>query len=139
MIWIKDELSIETSGKGLFEFTSAVSAAIARHNVLDGQVSLFVQHTSASLLITENADPTAKLDLESYFSRLAPEGEAWHRHTLEGADDSPSHMRAALTSVSETIPIDNGKLSLGTWQGIYLFEHRTRPHKRRVLLRLLSV
>lgn len=135
---IKETLTVQTSGKGLHEFTSAVSAAIARHNVQEGQVSLFIQHTSASLLITENADLTARQDLESYFSRLAPEGEPWHRHTLEGSDDSPSHMRAALTSVSETVPIDSGKLSLGTWQGIYLFEHRTRPHNRRILLRIIS-
>ena len=99
---------------------------------------LFIPHTSASLVISENYDPTAKLDLETFMDRLVPESQPWHEHTLEGPDDSPSHMRAILTATSLTIPIDDGRLSLGTWQGVYLFEHRRRGHRRQVLLRCLK-
>jgi secondary thiamine-phosphate synthase enzyme len=91
------------------------------------------------LVISESYDPSAKIDLEAFMDRVAPDGQNWHRHTLEGPDDSPSHMRAMLTNVSLSIPIDNGQLSLGTWQGIYLFEHRNRPHHRSVLLRCLQI
>lgn len=98
-----------------------------------------MQHTSASLVISENYDPTAKMDLETFMERLVPENQTWFRHTLEGADDSPSHIRAMLTQPSLTIPIDDGALSLGTWQGIYLFEHRNHPQARSVLLRVLDV
>ena len=100
---------------------------------------LYLQHTSASMLISENYDPTAKTDLENFMKKLVPEGEAWYRHTLEGPDDTTSHIRAMLTQTSMTIPIDNGRLSLGTWQGIYLFEHRARPQSRTVLIRCLGV
>ena len=99
-------------------------------------MSLFIQHTSASLIISENADPTAKDDLEQFINRLAPDGEYWHKHTLEGEDDSTSHMKSIITNVDLTIPIDFGKLSLGTWQGIYLFEHRDFPHSRNILVRI---
>lgn len=101
--------------------------------------SLYIQHTSASLVISESYDPTAKIDLEVFMERLAPEDQAWHRHTLEGRDDAPSHIRAMLTNTSLSIPIDDGKLSLGTWQGVYLFEHRVRGQGRRVLVRCLQV
>ncbi len=104
-----------------------------------GIIFLYLPHTSASLVISESYDPTAREDLETFMERLAPENQAWSAHTLEGPDDSPSHIRAMLTPVSLSIPIDDGQLSLGTWQGIYLFEHRARGHRRSVLLRCLSV
>ena len=99
---------------------------------------LFVQHTSASLAISESYDPTAREDMEMFLEKLVPEGQAWYTHTLEGADDSSSHLRALLTPVCLTIPIDEGRLSLGTWQGLYLIEHRAQPQRRRVLLRCLG-
>ena len=100
---------------------------------------LFIQHCSASLVINERYDATARRDLEAYLERIAPEGENWYEHTIEGSDDSPAHMRALITPTSITIPIDAGQLSLGTWQGIYLAEHRRRGHQRQLLLRVLSV
>jgi secondary thiamine-phosphate synthase enzyme len=100
----------------------------------EGLCFLFIQHTSASLLISESYDPSARLDLEQFMEKLAPERASWYRHTMEGADDSPSHIRAMLTSSSETIPIENGQLALGTWQGIYLFEHRQQAQLRSVLI-----
>jgi secondary thiamine-phosphate synthase enzyme len=96
-------------------------------------------HTSASLVVSESYDPSAKIDLEEFMERLVPENQRWFRHTLEGSDDSPSHMRAMLTHTSLSIPIDHGNLSIGTWQGLYLFEHRSRPHRRKVLIRCLSI
>ena len=107
--------------------------------VQDGICHLYVQHTSASLIISESYDPSARLDLEAFLERLVPEGEAWHRHTVEGRDDSSSHMRSILTATTLSIPVDDGSLSLGTWQGIYLFEHRIRSHRRSVLIRCLKV
>ncbi len=139
MNWHKDTLQIRTQGKSLNPFTEKVSARIRKWGVQEGMCYLYLQHTSASLVISESYDPTAKMDLEAYMDRLAPENQPWHRHTLEGSDDSPSHMRAMLTDTCLTIPIDDGRLSLGTWQGIYLFEHRRRSHNRRVLLRCLGI
>lgn len=138
MNWFKDTLQISTPGKGLHEFTREVQTLIREWGVREGMCYLFLQHTSASLVISENADPTARQDLEAYMDRLAPEDQPWHRHTLEGSDDSPSHMRAMLTQPALTIPVDNGRLSLGTWQGIYLFEHRDRGQRRKVLVRCLD-
>ncbi len=100
---------------------------------------LYIQHTSASLAINESYDPTARIDMQEYLERLAPEDQAWYRHTLEGPDDSSSHLRSLLLPVSLSIPVDGGELSLGTWQGIYLFEHRSAPQQRRVLIRCLKV
>jgi secondary thiamine-phosphate synthase enzyme len=120
-------------------FTDAVNERIRRWGVREGICYLFLQHTSASLVISENYDPTARQDMESFMDRIAPPNQSWYRHTLEGADDSPSHLRALLTLPSVTIPIDEGRLNLGTWQGIYLFEHRQRGQRRQVLLRCLSV
>jgi secondary thiamine-phosphate synthase enzyme len=137
--WYKDTLIIATRGKGLFPFTAEVNRRLRSWGIQEGICHLFIQHTSASLVINENYDPSARKDLESFFDHLAPEGQAWYTHTLEGRDDSPSHMRAILTHTSLSIPIDQGQLSLGTWQGIYLFEHRRQPQERRVLLRCLSV
>ncbi len=139
MEWLKDEIEVRTPGQGLHDFTAAVADRLRAWKVQEGLCHLYLQHTSASLLISENYDPTARKDLEEFLRRLAPEGEPWHRHTLEGPDDSPSHMRALLTGTSESIPVDDGRLSLGTWQGIYLCEHRRDPHRRIVLIRCLKV
>lgn len=139
MNWFKDCIEISTRGKGLYAFTDKISIRIQKWGIHEGMCFLFLQHTSASLVISESYDPSARIDLEAFMDRLAPERQTWYRHTLEGDDDSPSHMRAMLTDTDLTIPIDNGGLSLGTWQGIYLFEHRTRGHRRRVLMRCLSV
>ena len=139
MNWHKTTLTVETNGKGLYAFTTAVQKQLAGWGVQEGMCHLFIQHTSASLLISESYDPTARRDLETYLERLAPENQPWMQHTLEGPDDSSSHLRAMLTQTSLSIPIDEGRLSLGRWQGIYLFEHRVRSHTRRVLLRCLSI
>jgi secondary thiamine-phosphate synthase enzyme len=138
MDWFKDTLEISTRGKGLHPFTRLVESRIREWGIKEGMCYLYIQHTSASLVISESYDPSARADLETFMDRLAPEGQAWHEHTLEGGDDSPSHIRAMLTQTSMTIPIDGGKLSLGTWQGIYLFEHRRRGQHRQVLLRCLG-
>ena len=139
MNWFKDTIQLTTRGKGMHDFSGEVEQRLQAWGVQEGICFLFLQHTSASLVISENYDPTARKDLEAFMERLAPEGQAWQRHTLEGADDSPSHMRAMLTDVSLSIPVDNGRLNLGSWQGIYLFEHRSRAQRRRVLIRCLSV
>ena len=139
MQWFKDTLEIHTRGKGLYPFTNMVEECIRRWNIEEGMCYLNMPHTSASLLISESYDPTARQDLEAFMERLAPENQPWHQHALEGADDSPSHMRAILTPVSLSIPSDNRQLSLGTWQGVYLFEHRARGHRRQVYVRCLSV
>lgn len=139
MKWHKTTLKIRTPGKGLHEVTSLVREQMDEWQVGEGICYLFLQHTSASLLITESWDPSARADLESFMERIAPEREQWYTHTLEGPDDATSHIRAMLTDVSITIPVDNGALSLGQWQGVYLFEHRARPHHRRILMRILDV
>jgi secondary thiamine-phosphate synthase enzyme len=139
MQWLKDTLEIVTRGKGLYPFTSAIHERLRSWGVQEGMCYLYLPHTSASLVISENYDPSAQADLEAFMERLVPENQAWQQHTLEGSDDSPSHMRAMLTHTSLTIPIDSGRLSLGSWQGVYLFEHRSRPHHRKILLRCLSV
>jgi len=139
MIWYKDTLEIRTQGKGLYPFTPAVNERIRQWSIREGICHLFVQHTSASLVISESFDPSAKMDLETYMERAVPEGQSWYRHTIEGADDSTSHIRSMLTDSSLSIPIDDGQLNLGTWQGVYLFEHRDRGHRRRVVLRCLAI
>ena len=139
MKWHKDTIDIITQGKGLYPFTRSIQEKIQTWSIQEGMCYLYLQHTSASLVINENYDPSAKIDLESFMERIAPENQSWYRHTLEGSDDSPAHIRAMLTQVSMTIPIDRGNLNLGTWQGIYLFEHRKRRQHREILLRCLSV
>lgn len=139
MNWFKTFLEIKTNGKGLYPFTDEVNDRIRQFGIQDGICFFFIQHTSASLVVSENYDPTAKTDLVAFMEKLVPEKQPWHQHTLEGSDDSPSHMRTMLTNVSMTIPVDQGHLSLGTWQGIYLFEHRSRGHTRRVLIRCLAI
>ncbi|MBT7072096.1 MAG: YjbQ family protein [Anaerolineae bacterium] len=139
MKWHKTTLQIRTPGKGLHEITPLVREELRNWQVQEGMCTLFLQHTSASLIISESWDPSARADLETFMERTVPENERWYTHTLEGADDATSHIRAMLTDVSLSIPVDNGDLSLGQWQGIYLFEHRARPHQRRILIRVLSV
>ena len=139
MNWHKTTLEVRTSGKGLYEVSAAIREQLHEWQVDEGMCYLYLQHTSASLLITESWDPSARGDLETFMEKLAPEGERWYTHTLEGADDATSHIRAMVTDVSLTIPVDNGDISLGQWQGVYLFEHRKHPHRRRVLMRVLSV
>lgn len=139
MNWYKETLEIQTKGKGLYPITNQVIDQIHRWGVGDGICFLYLPHTSASLLISESYDATARIDLEAFMDRIAPEDQTWYKHVMEGSDDSPSHIRAMLTDTSLNIPIDNGTLNLGTWQGVYLFEHRRRGHRRRVLLRCLGV
>jgi secondary thiamine-phosphate synthase enzyme len=133
-------LSISTHGQGLYEFTDKVAAFLRNQTVDEGLLTVFVRHTSCSLLIQENADPDVQQDLRNFFSRLVPPSSHpdmhWVVHTAEGPDDMPAHIKAALTAVSIGIPVVNGRLALGTWQGIYLFEHRDRPHRRDVVLHL---
>ena len=139
MNWHKTTIEIPTRGKGLYDFTDAVRAQLRDWNVREGMCFLFLPHTSASLVVSENWDPTARADLETFMERLVPERDSWYTHTLEGDDDATSHIRAMLTDTSLTVPVDAGNLSLGTWQGIYVFEHRARPHRRKVLMRVLTV
>jgi secondary thiamine-phosphate synthase enzyme len=139
MNWNKQTLKVPTQGKGLYPFTDAVEILIKDWGIQEGMCYLYMPHTSASLVVSESYDPTAKIDMEEFMERMVPENQSWYRHTLEGSDDSPSHMRAMLTHTSLSIPIDNGELSLGTWQGIYLFEHRNRSHNRKVLVRCLAL
>lgn len=133
-----DEIGIKTRGRGFYEFTEQVSGCVAREKFHTGLVTLHLQHTSASLLIQENADPEVRRDFERYFARLVPDGAPIFRHTSEGEDDMPAHIRTALTAVNLSIPVANKKLALGTWQGIYLWEHRLEPHARRVIVHLLG-
>ncbi len=139
MKWLKETIEIHTRGKGLYPFTEKVEALLRGWGAREGMCFLYLQHTSASLVIGENYDPSAARDMETFMERLAPEGASWHQHTLEGEDDSPAHLRAMLTPTSQSIPLDEGRLSLGTWQGLYLFEHRAGAHRRRVLVRVLEM
>ena len=139
MNWHKTTLEISTHGKGLHDVTSSLRTQLKEWEVREGMCFLFLQHTSASLVISENWDPTARADLETFMERIVPEQDNWYTHDLEGPDDATSHIRSMLTDTSLTIPVDNGALSLGTWQGVYVFEHRARPHIRKVLMRVLSV
>lgn len=131
------ELEIATRGQGLYEFTPAVSEWVRRQTMQAGLLTVFCRHTSASLLIQENADPTVRRDLTAYFDRLAPE-DGPYVHTSEGPDDMPAHLKTALTQVQLSIPVAGGSLALGTWQGIYLFEHRVRAHRREIVLHLIG-
>ncbi len=126
--------SVSTKGKGTYEITDQVAAEVAQSEVAIGSVTVFVRHTSCSLIIMENADPTARRDLEEFFERLVPEDTPYFEHTAEGGDDSTSHIRSVLTRSSEVIPISDRRMQLGTWQGIFLFEHRRAPHRREIAL-----
>jgi secondary thiamine-phosphate synthase enzyme len=132
------ELTISTRRRGVVEFTDEVERWIAENHFRDGLLTLHLRHTSASLLIQENADPDVRRDLEAFFKRLVPDGDPLFIHTTEGDDDMPAHARTALTAVNLSIPVRGGRLALGTWQGIYLWEHRTQPHLRRVALHFIG-
>jgi len=132
------ELTLPTRGRGLIEFTASVERWIAENKFRDGLLTLHLRHTSASLLIQENADPDVRRDLDAFFARLVHDGDALFIHTAEGDDDMPAHIRTALTAVNLSIPLHGGQLALGTWQGIYLWEHRTHPHTRRVALHFIG-
>ncbi|RWX78569.1 YjbQ family protein [Neorhizobium lilium] len=133
-------LSLSTRGRGLYEFTEQAEQFARGNTVQEGLLTVFVRHTSCSLIIQENADPDVRRDLDTFFSRLVPRTDhpdmGWVTHTVEGPDDMPAHIKAALTAVSIGIPVKDGRLLLGTWQGIYLFEHRDRPHSREIVLHL---
>ena len=129
---------VETRGRGLVEMTEEVADWLLRQGVATGLLTLFCRHTSASLVIQENASPDVQVDLEAAFERLAPEAPGLYRHADEGPDDMPAHIRAALTGVSLTIPVIGGRMALGTWQGIFLFEHRRRPHRREVAAHVMG-
>ena len=131
------KLEISTRGQGLYEFTSTINEWVGRQKMQTGLLTVFCRHTSASLLIQENADPTVRRDIKAYFDRLAPE-DGPYEHNYEGDDDMPAHLKTALTQVQLSIPVTNGSLVLGTWQGIYLFEHRVHPHRREIVLHLIG-
>jgi secondary thiamine-phosphate synthase enzyme len=131
-------LAFDTPGRGLVEITSTVRRWAATTGITQGLLTLFVRHTSASLLIQENADPDVRADLNRFFARLVPDGDPLFRHRDEGPDDMPAHVRAALTAVQLGIPVQDGKLALGTWQGVYLWEHRGRGHRREVVAHLVG-
>jgi secondary thiamine-phosphate synthase enzyme len=131
-------LRVATDGPGLYEITAEVATWVARQGISRGLLTAFLPHTSASLLIQENADPDVRADLERFFDRLVPESARLYRHAAEGPDDMPAHIKAALTQVQLSIPVEDQRLGLGTWQGIYLFEHRRAPHDRQVSLTLIG-
>jgi len=131
-------ISLRTRGKGTYEITSQVEAIVSESRIQRGLVTVLIQHTSASLIIYENADRSARVDLENYFNRLVPEDADYFVHTAEGPDDMPSHIRMVLTRTSESIPIDRGRMLLGTWQGIFVFEHRHAPHHRSLVVTVLG-
>ncbi len=130
-------LEIASRGKGLYEFTSTVSEWVGRQKMQAGLLTIFCRHTSASLLIQENADRTVQVDIKAFFDRIAPE-DGPYEHDSEGPDDMPAHLKTALTQVQLSIPVVHGNVALGTWQGIYLFEHRVRPHRREIVLHLIG-
>ena len=131
--------TVSTRGKGTCEITDEVARLVRESGVQAGTATVFVQHTSASLVIYENADPSARTDLHAFFERLCPEDEDYFVHTAEGPDDMPSHLRMVLTRTSEVVPIALGRMQLGTWQGIFLFEHRRAPHRRNIVVTVLGV
>ena len=131
-------ISIRTQSQGLHEITAEVARAVARSGVREGIATVFCRHTSASLVIMENADASARADLEAWLNRLVPEDDAHYTHTLEGVDDMPAHIKMALTRTSETVPVSGGALLLGTWQGVFLWEHRRAPHARELLVTVLG-
>ena len=133
-----ESFSVRTHGKGTIEITRDVAEIVRQSGIRSGQVTVFVRHTSASLVIMESADPSARRDLERFFEELVPEDTPWFIHTSEGPDDMPSHIRMALTRTSEVIPVLDGRMTLGTWQGIFLFEHRRAPHHREIVVSVVG-
>ncbi len=133
-----DSFSVSTRGRGTFEVTAEVARIVHSAGIKQGLAHVFLHHTSASLILCENADPSVRSDLERYFARLVPDGDPVFRHTAEGPDDMPAHVRSILTANSLSIPVADGGLDLGTWQGIFLWEHRTEPHRRRVTVSIVG-
>ncbi len=131
-------ITVTPHGRGMTDITRHVAERLTQTGIQTGMLHLFVQHTSCSLLIQENADPTVQSDMERFLSRLVPDGDSIFQHTAEGPDDMPAHVRAALTAISLSIPVERGKLALGIWQGIYLYEHRQHPSTRRVLIHIMG-
>lgn len=129
---------VVTQGKGTYEISDEVAEVVRCSGISEGNVTVFVRHTSASLVIMENADPSARRDLEEFFERLVPEDSDYFVHTMEGPDDMPSHIRMALTRTSEVIPVTRGRMALGTWQGVFLFEHRRASHKREIVVSVVG-
>jgi secondary thiamine-phosphate synthase enzyme len=134
----RGELTVETRARGTYDITREVGKVVADSHVREGLATVFIHHTSASLIISENADPSVRRDLEAFAARLVPDGDPMFEHDDEGDDDMPAHVRTVLTETSIGIPIAAGKLALGTWQGLYLWEHRTAPHRRRVSVTILG-
>jgi secondary thiamine-phosphate synthase enzyme len=135
---LNKSFTVGTTGKGTYEITDKIEAIVHESKIENGAVTVFTQHTSCSLIVMENADPTARRDLEEFFDRLVPENADYFEHDAEGADDMPSHSRMVLTRTSETIPIVDGRMQLGTWQGIFLFEHRRASHRRKVVVTVMG-
>lgn len=131
-------IRVSTKGKGFYDISREVRRWVEGQKIASGLLTVFIQHTSASLTIQENADPDVQLDMKEFFERLVPENAPWYRHTMEGPDDMPSHIRTALTSTQISVPVRNGAPALGTWQAIYVFEHRSSPMQRDVLLHLMG-
>ena len=130
--------SVRARGQGTYEITAQIARIVRESGVMTGTATVFIQHTSASLIIYENADPSARTDLHEFFERLVPEDQDYFVHTDEGSDDMPSHLRMVLTRTSEVIPIAQGRMQLGTWQGIFLFEHRRAPHRRNIVVTVIG-
>jgi secondary thiamine-phosphate synthase enzyme len=138
MIAKTESFEMPTPGRGSYEITEQVARIVAASGLQEGIVTVFVRHTSASLVIYENADPSAREDLHEFLDRIAPDGEVWHVHTMEGPDDTASHLRMTVTRTSETIPVTGGRMALGTWQGIFLLEHRLVPRRREIVVSVVG-
>ncbi len=138
MDMVQDIHEISTDGQGLYEFTEQANYFVAQSGFTQGVLNVFCRHTSASLVIQENADRDVRRDMKEFFARLVPEGMDWIKHTCEGPDDMPAHIKSALTATSLSIPVYGGRTMLGTWQGIYLFEHRSHPHHRQVVMQIIG-
>ncbi len=137
-MFLSETFQIETPGRGTIEITDRADRIVRASNIQAGLANIFVHHTSASLIVCENADPTVRTDLERFFAKFAPDGDPANRHRDEGPDDMPAHIRSILTCASVAVPVRGGRLDLGTWQGIYLYEHRTSPHRRRVTVSMIG-
>ena len=138
MIAKTESFQVRTRGRDSYEITDEVARIVRASGLKEGIVTVFIRHTSASLVIYENADPSAREDLHEFLDRIAPDGEAWHIHTAEGPDDTASHLRMTVTRTSETVPVSGGRMTLGTWQGIFLLEHRLIPHNREIVVSVIG-
>ena len=139
MDWLTETIEFTTSGKGMYAITTDISAVIERWKTQSGMCFIFLPHTSASLTLCENYDPLSRKDVENYYENAVPENQSWYQHTFEGPDDSPSHIRSTMTQSSISIPIDRGRLNLGIWQGIFLFEHRSNSHRSNISICCLKI